>query len=123
MTASKLYLSNQLEIVEQDLMIKRYVDSLDPVRDEQKRAMFMLQESVAVQILIEQCVMTNATSHAFGLPSDLTESQSAICTFIHRLILANPTLAKLVIFQGNNSKIILAVRPEINWWFSRKWVP
>ncbi|OWA51393.1 Integrator complex subunit 2 [Hypsibius exemplaris] len=100
LTASKLYFSNQLEIVQQELLLKRSGDSLDPTRDAQKATMFILQESLAVQILIENCTMPWRSKADFGLPSELTESQSAICTFIHRLILANPTLAKLVIFQG-----------------------
>ena len=104
LTASKLYLSNQLEIVQQDLLMKRgYNESLDGVREDRKRAMFMLQESLAVQILIENCVTSSPSETAkmdFGLPEELTESQSAICTFIHRMVLTNPPLAKLVIFQG-----------------------
>lgn len=72
--------------------------------------MFMLQESVAAQILIEQCAdghgfRSSKTTEMdqFQLPEKLTDSQNAICTFIHQMIINNPTLAKLIIFQGNEN--------------------
>ncbi|XP_021962074.1 integrator complex subunit 2 isoform X2 [Folsomia candida] len=73
----------------------------DGEREELKVALVAVQESAAVQILLEAC-LPNEGDKAEGISCDLTlkEIQSLICSFLHQMFIADPTLAKLVHFQG-----------------------
>ncbi|XP_055329973.1 integrator complex subunit 2-like [Paramacrobiotus metropolitanus] len=99
LTLSRSYLNQQLDVIDQQQMLVTE-GAVDPLREERKRCMFMLQESAAVQILIEQLDAGHQeVSDDLDLPERLTAPQNAVCIFIHQLIISNPTLAKLVVFQ------------------------
>ncbi|CAL8102119.1 unnamed protein product [Orchesella dallaii] len=72
----------------------------DVEKEEMKNALVALQDSAAVQILLEACLPNQEDKD--GLASDLTikEVQSLICSFLHQMFISDPMLAKLVHFQG-----------------------
>ncbi|XP_055636441.1 integrator complex subunit 2 [Toxorhynchites rutilus septentrionalis] len=72
----------------------------DTDREELKLALVASQESVAVQILLEACLESEEDRIKFGRQSALREVRGVICSYIHQVFIAEPSLAKLVHFQG-----------------------
>uniref|UniRef100_UPI00358EB64C integrator complex subunit 2 isoform X1 n=1 Tax=Myxine glutinosa TaxID=7769 RepID=UPI00358EB64C len=98
----------------------------DVTRDELRSALLAAQDSAAVQILLEIClpdknecpqgighgVPSTSESHtppAGQLGELLTERrevQGLICSFLHQMFIADPNIAKLVLFQGYPSELL-----------------
>ncbi|XP_062559708.1 integrator complex subunit 2 isoform X1 [Armigeres subalbatus] len=72
----------------------------DTDREELKLALVASQESVAVQILLEACLETEDDRIKPGRQWALREIRGVICSYIHQVFIAEPSLAKLVHFQG-----------------------
>ncbi|XP_053681309.1 integrator complex subunit 2 [Anopheles nili] len=72
----------------------------DNDREELKLALIASQESVAVQILLEACLEKEADRTKPGRLWALREVRGVICSYIHQVFIAEPSLAKLVHFQG-----------------------
>jgi len=72
----------------------------DGEREDLRVALVATQESAAVQILLEACLPAGENSDENVLISDLQECRSLICSYLHETFIADPTLAKLVHFQG-----------------------
>lgn len=72
----------------------------DTDREELKLALVASQESVAVQILLEACLETEDDRLKPGRQWSLREIRGVICSYIHQVFIAEPSLAKLVHFQG-----------------------
>ena len=75
----------------------------DVEREELKNALIGTQESAAVQILLEAVrpMSGNDDCDDDHVLSDLKEIQSLVCSYLHEAFIADPTLAKLVHFQGS----------------------
>lgn len=61
--------------------------------------LILFQESAAVQMLLESCLETEEDRKIPGQMWALQEVRSLICSHLHHLFIADPTLAKLVHFQ------------------------
>lgn len=72
----------------------------DTDREELKLALVASQESVAVQILLEACLESEEDRIKPGRQWALREVRGVICSHIHQVFIAEPSLAKLVHFQG-----------------------
>jgi len=71
-------------------------------REELKNSLILTQESTAIQILLETCQETKEELLARSRLSDVQETQSAVCCYLHQAFIEDTsmTLAKLVHFQG-----------------------
>lgn len=72
----------------------------DSEREELKNALVAAQESAALQILLEACLETPEDQSKPELMWSLREVRSIICSFLHQIFISEPSLAKLVHFQG-----------------------
>ncbi|XP_055614252.1 integrator complex subunit 2, partial [Uranotaenia lowii] len=72
----------------------------DTEREELKLALVASQESVAVQILLESCLESEEDRIKPGRQWSLREVRGIVCSYIHQVFIAEPSLAKLVHFQG-----------------------
>lgn len=72
----------------------------DSEREELKQALIATQESAAVQILLEACIEIEEDRVKHGQIYGLREIRSLICSYLHQVFIADPSLAKLVHFQG-----------------------
>lgn len=96
--ASKSQLSRH--ILDKPLMDKNGQIQTENEREELKLALVASQESVAVQILLEACLETEEDRTKPGKQWALREVRGIVCTYIHHVFISDPTLAKLVHFQG-----------------------
>lgn len=69
-------------------------------RDELRMTLVASQESVAVQILLEACLKIEEDHNVLGRESELREIRGLICQYIHHVFISEPSLARLVHFQG-----------------------
>jgi hypothetical protein len=58
-----------------------------------------LQESAAVQMLLETCIETEDDRRIGGQQWALQEVRSLVCSYLHQVFIADTMLAKLVHFQ------------------------
>lgn len=72
----------------------------DLEREELKNALVAAQESAALQILLEACLETSEDKAHPELMWSLREVRSIVCSFLHQIFISEPSLAKLVHFQG-----------------------
>lgn len=80
-------------------------------REELKMALVASQESVAVQILIETCLEHPENDKNSGNDYSLREIRGIVCSYIHQVFIAEPSLCKLVHFQGYSRDLLsLTVR-------------
>lgn len=80
-------------------------------REELKMALVASQESVAVQILLETCLEHPECDKNSGNDHSLREIRGIICSYIHQVFIAEPSLCKLVHFQGYSRDLLsLTVR-------------
>lgn len=82
---------------------------VDAEREELRTALVASQESAAVQILLEACLETaddrNGRTAITGTKKTgdgwaLREIRGIVCSYIHQVFIAEPSLARLVHFQG-----------------------
>ncbi|KAG1673893.1 Integrator complex subunit 2 [Nymphon striatum] len=78
----------------------------DNDRDELKVALVAAQESAAVQILLETCLMSDEEKNSSTVLSNLQEVQCLVCSHLHEIFIEQPSLAKLVHFQGYPRELI-----------------
>ncbi|XP_053695258.1 integrator complex subunit 2 isoform X2 [Sabethes cyaneus] len=98
LAASKSQLSRHMldkPLIEMGKQIKSDTD-----REELKLALVASQESVAVQILLEACLESENDNTKPGGLWALREVRGVVCSYIHQIFIAEPSLAKLVHFQG-----------------------
>ncbi|XP_034948170.1 integrator complex subunit 2 isoform X2 [Chelonus insularis] len=69
-------------------------------REDLRTALIAGQESAAVQILLEACLETEEDALVPGQMWSLREIRSVICSYLHQVFISDPSLAKLVHFQG-----------------------
>ncbi|XP_015518272.1 integrator complex subunit 2 isoform X1 [Neodiprion virginianus] len=69
-------------------------------REDLRTALVAGQESAAVQILLEACLETEEDRQVPGQMWSLREIRSVVCSYLHQVFIADPSLAKLVHFQG-----------------------
>ena len=71
-------------------------------REELKNSLVLTQESAAIQILLETCQATSEEEQVSSRLTDLQETQSGVCCYLHQAFIEDTTmtLAKLVHFQG-----------------------
>lgn len=72
----------------------------DSEREELKNALIAAQESAALQILLEACLETEEDKSNPALMWSLREVRNIVCSFLHQIFISEPSLAKLVHFQG-----------------------
>lgn len=58
-----------------------------------------MQESAAVQMLLETCIETEDDRRIGGQQWALQEVRSLVCSYLHQVFIADTMLAKLVHFQ------------------------
>ena len=70
-------------------------------REELKNSLVLTQESAAFQILLEICQVTEEELNLRSRLTDVQETQSAVCCYLHQAFIEDTTmtLAKLVHFQ------------------------
>ncbi|KAL7289015.1 hypothetical protein TKK_0016972 [Trichogramma kaykai] len=78
----------------------------DVEREELKTALIAGQESAAAQILLESCLETDEDREVPGQMWALREIRSVVCSYLHQVFIADPSLAKLVHFQGYPRELI-----------------
>lgn len=65
--------------------------------------MYMLQESAAVQMLLETCIENYLDKTTPGRQWALQEVRSLVCSYLHQVFIADTMLCKLVHFQVSKS--------------------
>ena len=98
LAASKIQLSRH--IMDKPLFNKSGQLQTENQREELKMALVASQESVAVQILLETCLESSEVAKHLGKDYALREIRGIVCSYIHQVFIAEPSLAKLVHFQG-----------------------
>lgn len=98
LAASKIQLSRH--IMDKPLFSKGGQLQNENQREELKMALVASQESVSVQILLETCMEIPEKDHGSGKDYSLREIRGIVCSYIHQVFIAEPSLAKLVHFQG-----------------------
>jgi len=68
-------------------------------REDLRIALVTGQESAAVQILLEACLEMKEDKCTPGQMWSLREIRSVVCSYLHQVFIADPSLAKLVHFQ------------------------
>lgn len=82
-------------------------DAIDKDREELRVALVAVQESAAVQILLESCLATEEEKMKdSGYLTDMREIQTLICTHLHQVFIGDPNLVRLVHFQGYPSELL-----------------
>lgn len=85
----------------------------DKDREELRIALIQTQESCAIQILLEACLEKPEIVNDEKLNRKLKEVQKLICTHLHQVFISDPTLAKLIHFQGYDSSLLNLVVSKI----------
>lgn len=98
LAASKSQLSRH--ILDKPLHEKSGAIQSETDREELKTALVASQESAAVQILLEACLETDEDRKIGGNQYALREIRGVICSYIHHVFISEPSLARLVHFQG-----------------------
>lgn len=98
LAASKSQLSRH--ILDKPLMDKIGQLQSENEREELKTGLVASQESVAVQILLESCLDTMSDQNEIGHRWALREVRGIVCSYIHHVFISEPSLARLVHFQG-----------------------
>lgn len=75
-------------------------------REDLRTALVASQESAAVQILLEACLETDEDRSIFGRDSELREIRGLICQYIHHVFISEPSMARLVHFQGYSHDLL-----------------
>lgn len=108
LAASKIQLTRH--IMDNPLFNKTGQIQNEAQREELKMALVASQETVAVQILLETCLEQEIYLRT-GNDHSLREIRGIICSFIHQVFIAEPSLCKLVHFQGYSRELLsLTVR-------------
>lgn len=98
LAASKRQLSRH--ILDKPLIERNGQLQNEQEREDLRLALVASQESAAVQILLEACLETEKDQLLPGRKWALREVRGLICSYIHQVFISEPSLAKLVHFQG-----------------------
>lgn len=98
LAASKSQLARH--ILDKPLQDKVGLIQSENEREELRTALVASQESAAVQILLEACLETEEDRNIVGREWALREVRGVICSYIHHVFISEPSLARLVHFQG-----------------------
>lgn len=99
--------------------------TIEEEREKLRGALVLTQESAAVQILLEACLMKEHEKDGAGALM-LQEVRSIVCSYIHQAFLKDTTLAKLVHFQGYPGELLGAVVrgvPSMHIAIGLNWIP
>ncbi|XP_042238877.1 integrator complex subunit 2-like isoform X3 [Homarus americanus] len=99
--------------------------ALEEEREKLRGALVLTQESSAVQILLEACLMKDYEKDGAGALA-LQEIRSIVCSYIHQAFLKDTTLAKLVHFQGYPGELLGPVVrgvPSMHIAIGLNWIP
>ncbi|XP_071540671.1 integrator complex subunit 2 isoform X2 [Panulirus ornatus] len=99
--------------------------ALEEEREKLRGALILTQESAAVQILLEACLMKDQDKDGAGALA-LQEIRSIVCSYIHQAFLKDTTLAKLVHFQGYPGELLGPVVrgvPSMHIAIGLNWIP
>ena len=122
LAASKIQLSRH--IMDKPLFSKGGQLQNENQREELKMALVASQESVAVQILLETCMEIPEKDHGSGKDYSLREIRGIVCSYIHQVFIAEPSLAKLVHFQGYPRELLsMTVRGIPSMHICLDWIP
>lgn len=102
MAASRSQLSRHMQ--DKPLTEKMGQLTSEAEREDLRIALVTGQESAAVQILLEACLVTQEDKNTPGQMWSLREIRSVVCSYLHQVFIADPSLAKLVHFQVHNNK-------------------
>ncbi|KAG8283054.1 Integrator complex subunit 2 [Homalodisca vitripennis] len=69
-------------------------------REELRTALVAAQDSCVLQILLEACLESAEDRETPGQLWALREVRSIICSYLHQVFISEPSLAKLIHFQG-----------------------
>ena len=109
LAASKTQLSRH--ILDKPLLEKCGQLQTEVEREDLKMALVASQESVSVQILLEACLETPEDHKTIGRQWALREVRGVVCSYIHQVFIAEPSMARLVHFQGYPRELLsMAVR-------------
>ncbi|XP_066936944.1 integrator complex subunit 2-like isoform X1 [Clytia hemisphaerica] len=77
-------------------------------RLELQSALVHAQESAALQILLEICLPSELEKkfHDYTSKSTLREIQSQVCCYLHQSFISDPTIAKLLHYQGYSADLL-----------------
>lgn len=75
-------------------------------REELRTALVASQESAAVQMLLEACLETDEDRSIDGNEAELREIRGLICQYIHHVFISEPSMARLVHFQGYSHDLL-----------------
>lgn len=75
-------------------------------REDLRTALVASQESASVQMLLEACIETDEDRQIAGRQWALREVRGIICSFIHHVFISEPSLARLVHFQGYSRELL-----------------
>ncbi|KAK9504230.1 hypothetical protein O3M35_010608 [Rhynocoris fuscipes] len=78
----------------------------DAEREELRTALVSAQEALAVQILLEACMESSEDKEIKGQMWALREVRSVVCSYLHQVFISEPSLAKLVHFQGYRRELL-----------------
>ncbi|EFN80684.1 Integrator complex subunit 2 [Harpegnathos saltator] len=93
-------------------------------REDLRIALVAGQESAAVQILLEACLETAMDRETPGQMWSLREIRSVVCSYLHQVFIADPSLAKLVHFQGYPRQLLQITVPGIpSMHICLDWIP
>lgn len=98
LAASKSQLTRQ--IFDRPLIDKMGQIQSENEREELRTTLVASEESASVQILLEACVETEEDKRMAGREWALREVRGIICSYIHHVFISEPSLARLVHFQG-----------------------
>ncbi|XP_063858155.1 integrator complex subunit 2-like isoform X1 [Scylla paramamosain] len=99
--------------------------TIEEEREKLRGALVLTQESAAVQILLEACLMKEREKDGAGALI-LQEVRSIVCSYIHQAFLKDTTLAKLVHFQGYPGELLGPVVrgvPSMHIAIGLNWIP
>lgn len=93
-------------------------------REELRTALVASQESAAVQMLLEACMETEEDRSVVGRDTELREVRGLICQYIHHVFISEPSMARLVHFQGYSHELLaMTVRGIPSMHISMDFIP
>lgn len=104
LAASKTQLTRHIQ--EKPLFDKDGQIQSEEEREQLKTSLVALQESAAVQILLEVCLSSENDLSNYGEFWALREIRGIICSYIHQSFISEPSLVKLVHFQTYQNELL-----------------
>ncbi|XP_066600597.1 integrator complex subunit 2 [Prorops nasuta] len=104
LAASRSQLSRHMQ--DKPLIEKIGQLSSETEREDLRSALIAGQESAALQILLEACLEMPDDKLVYGQIWSLREIRSVVCSYLHQVFIADPSLAKLVHFQGYSRELL-----------------